>query len=373
LLGELCARIAERGPITFAEYMEAALYHPEFGYYARKVPGADYQTSPTISPLFGRCLSRSFQSMWDELGRPEEFTVCEAGGGGGQLAADAFDAVQPPFADALRWLMVEPRPAIEALQRERLNGLPVEWARSFPEPIPTPLHQPVPQHGAPKSAPAGFIGCVLANEVLDNFPVHLVRQGSALEELYVTGRDGKLAFEPGPPAPEVEAYVERWAGPLAEGQIMEVCLGAGPWIERAAASLERGYLLVIDYGDTVPALYRGRPRGTLLAYERERIDADPLDNPGEADITSHVNFSALMDAGGRAGLRTETFTTQREFLFRLGLRDDLDALRDEANALGRAGGRRALELHAARSAGALLVASPGLGTHKVLVMAKTPP
>jgi len=351
-------RIEERGPIPFADYMRLALYDPDGGFYARRAPGASgsagagYRTSPSLTPWFGRLVARDLQRRWGALGRPDPFTVVEVGAGRGDFAAAAI----PAFDGPLRWQIVEPFAAVAALQRERLGPLAttVTWRPAL-------------------TAGKAVVGCVLANEVLDNQPVHVLEKTpTGVAEVHV-------ALDGGEPVevllPVSDSRLDRRAAPalphLGEGDRFEVGLAAEAWVAEAAGALERGWLVAIDYGDEEPALWQGRPGGTIVTYRGETLGVDPLSAPGEADITAHVDFTALARAASAAGLEPEPLLTQREWLADLGAGDDANELRrrqDEAQA----GGDHAamVQLLAERSRLVALTARGGLGDLRVFRASK---
>jgi SAM-dependent MidA family methyltransferase len=325
---ELVAALEAEGPITFADYMEAALYHPEHGYYARTVPGpaSDFRTSPSLTPWFGRLIARALEQQWEGLGRPDPFTVVEVGAGAGDLAASALrNVVGTSFGEALRWRFVERVDHVAGLQRSRLpEGTLAEWA-------------PTLEAGEPVD------GCVLANEVLDNMPARVFELTEAgLREVLVAAHNGRLveqlAAPPDQASPahaepsprEAAAELASMALPyLDEGDRLEVRPAVDGWCRSAARTLHRGSLVVIDYGDVEPDLWLARPAGSVVTYQQERLGGDPLAEPGLADITAHVDFSHLDRAATAAGLVAGSLVTQRDFLFSLGLRDVVQSLRNE--------------------------------------------
>lgn len=309
----LVKRIEREGPLTFAAFMEACLYHPELGYYTKHVPerGArDYFTSPAVGPLFGRLLARQLQEMWEKLGRPSPFTLVECGAGSGRLAEQIIAAVSeqmPEFAQALRLLLVEKSPRL----REQARAALARFGEQ------TCVQEELPA--------GGVIGCLLSNELLDALPVHrVVQREGRLREIYVSTREGELVEVEGElSSPAVSDYLERYGVPLEVGQLAEVHLAAVAWLERAAAALQRGFLLTIDYGHHAPALYGpGHLRGTLLAYRQHRAHEDWLAWPGEQDLTAHVNFTALEEQGRELGLVTAGLTQQSKFLLALARSSD---------------------------------------------------
>jgi len=307
LLSLLVERIRRQGPITFAEFMQACLYHPAWGYYTRRVPeGADdYYTSPEVHPIFGRLLARQFAEMWEVLGKPEPFHLVEFGAGDGRLAAQVMRWVEesrPELAKCVRFLLIES----SAARRERgarwlRQSTSVEWK-------------------AEVDADA-LVGCVYSNEFVDALPVHrVVARDTGLRELFVAVRKSALVMEEGEPSTSALAdYLGRYGVPLRKGQQAEINLAALGWIEQVAAKLERGFLLTVDYGYLAPELYSpARLGGTLLAYRAHRASEDVLACPGAQDLTAHVNFSALIEHGRDVGLLPLGFTSQAKFLLALG-------------------------------------------------------
>lgn len=338
-------RILGSGPITFADYMRLALYDPAEGFYARRVPGAGagYRTSPSLSEWFGRLFARWATGIWEGLGRPDPFTVIEAGAGRGDLAASALGA----FGGPLHWVMVEPFSAVAERQRARLSawGDTVTWQRSLAD--------------GPR-----VVGCVVANEVLDNQPVHLMEKADGFAvEISVGLDDGRLVEVPGPLSDPALATDAGAALPhLEDGDRFEVSPDASAWVRDAAGALERGMVMVIDYGDEEPDLWHRRPAGSLVTYRDGGLGVDLLADPGQADITAHVNFSALARAALAAGLRPEGLRTQREWLQSLGAGEAAGRLRARQDQAEVAGDHTAMvQLLAERSRLTALSARGGLG------------
>jgi SAM-dependent MidA family methyltransferase len=359
LLEEIRDRIDSAGPLPFESFMRLALYHPRHGYYATRVPGegGHYGTSPSVSPWFGRLVMRELQAMWRALGCPEEFTVIEVGPGRGDLAAAALGAAGP-LGPALRWRFVERFASVAEIQRRRLGAAAarVEWS---------------PHLGVPPAA----AGCVIAHEVLDNFPVHLLETGAgatAVQEVYVTVAGSGLAERLGPLSDP--ALLDQATVPSAPGRRFEVCSDLDAFARDAAGALGRGYLLVIDYGDREEALWASNPRGTVVTYGPEGFGSDPLRDPGARDITADVNFSAVARATERAGFQPQQFVTQRDWLLGLGLADEAAALERAADAAW-AEDRREAALAIEEQLGLLrtLTAHMGLGDIMVFRAAKQAP
>lgn len=310
----LAERIRERGPITFAEYMEACLYHPQYGYYAKlgQQPRRDYFTSVDVSPLFGRLLARQFEEIWVQLDRPDPFWLIEAGAGIGSLAKCVLDFVGESFPDfyaAVRYIGVE-RSETRRLAQPRLLKQHAELGRfsSGAEP-PTEI----------------AVGCIFSNELLDAMPVHRVfEERRKLGELYVAVEGGGFCDQPGSlSSPRIAEYFAEQAIVLHEGQQAEAGLAARDWIRDAGNRLRRGFVLSIDYGREGRELYNEQHmRGTLLAYDRHRASEELYRAPGEQDLTAHVNFTALELWGKGSGLTPTGLTTQSSFLLALARRSN---------------------------------------------------
>jgi SAM-dependent MidA family methyltransferase len=303
----LAARIGEAGPLSFAEFMEAALYHPEHGYYASGRAaigrGGDYFTNISVGPLFGRLLMRQFAEMWERLGRPAIFTIVEQGAHAGDFAHDVLEGareLEPAFFDAMSYIIVEPLPAQAATQRTRLaaHAKKLTWVETL-EALPP------------------FEGVHFSNELLDAFPVyraHFVH--GEWREHRVDLHKGRFVWTDAPLTNEaLRAQVVTLPKVLPDGYTTEINLLAAPWISGVAARLQRGWVLAIDYGVPRAEYYRPeRTGGTLSAYAKHRRVDDPLNSPGEIDLTAHVDFSALAEAAGRAGLHVAGFTDQHHFM-----------------------------------------------------------
>jgi SAM-dependent MidA family methyltransferase len=305
----LIERIREAGPLTFAEYMDACLYHPRYGYYtkAHQQPKRDYVTNVDVSPLFGRLLARQLGEMWAALGRPDPFWLVEAGAGNGELAGAILNfAAQalPGFYAAVRYRAVERSDARLAAQSSLLD-----------EHIRRDRFAAVPH--LPKRIPEG---CIFSNELLDALPVHrLVQEKDRLQELYVGVRHGRLVEQTGGlSSPRIADFFARQGIGLREGQQAEAGLAACDWIRDAGERLRRGFVLTIDYGREAGELYdRLHMRGTLLAYERHHANEDFFRAPGDQDLTAHANFTALDLWGSEGGLVRTGLTTQSKFLLGL--------------------------------------------------------
>ncbi len=347
---EIRRRIVKKGRITFAEFMEVALYWPDGGYYSRRDPigqSGDYYTSPLAHPAFGALIAVQLFQMWRLLERPPVFHVIEPGAGTGRLCVDMLSfAAQLPdgFADRLRYVCVDRGMAKGEETREA--GVHRVVSTSLP-------FQPVQ-------------GCVLSNELLDAFPVHqVVCRDGALKEIYVTLDGDSLAMMAGElSTTRLADRLDSLGISLQEGQTAEINLGLDRWVEEASQTLDRGFVLTVDYGRTAADLYSAeqRFRGTLTTFYRHTQTDAPLQRIGLQDMTAQVDFSSLVELGRRQGLEPLGYTTQREFLSNLGLA----RFRRRLPSLGLAH----REFMANNSGMLDLVRVGGLGDFKVLAQSK---
>ena len=304
---EIRRRIVSRGPITFAEFMDVALYHPNGGYYASGDHiGAtgDFYTSPTVHPAFGALLAVQLFQLWQLLDEPDPFTVAEPGAGNGLLCRDIVAAAAElprDFARCLRYV---------CLDRRHTTGL----ERGLP---------PANRIAANALPLRGMTGCILSNELLDALPVHQVTvEGGRLREIYVTLEGDNLATTTGEPSsPLLARRLADLGITLAEGQTAEINLHIDAWTTDAARSLDRGFVLTVDYGRTAEELYSATDRfhGTLTTFHQHLQTDRPLERIGKQDMSSQVDFTTLARAGANAGLDFLGFTTQAAFLYNLGL------------------------------------------------------
>lgn len=301
LEARLAAEIAASGPMPFARFMELSLYDPADGYYASGKASigreGDYFTNVSIGPVFGEILAGQFVEMWQALGRPADFTLIEQGAGNGQLARDVLEALSlTPLAGAPLFV-IEPSPVLQAAQAETLRGLQVSW-------VPDAAALPV------------VCGVHYSNELFDAFPVHLVcSTGEAWLERHVGLDDhGAFAWRDLPPTGDLAGAVDAFPRRPA-GFTTEVCLSHRPLLQELASKISRGFLLAIDYGMSEESLLaEHRTSGTLSGYRNHRRDSDPLADPGNKDLTAHVNFTRLAREACQAGWQFEHFTDQHHFL-----------------------------------------------------------
>jgi SAM-dependent MidA family methyltransferase len=313
LTGILAAEIAASGPISFARFMELALYHPTLGYYRRERPGprtgraGDFFTSVSVGPLFGRLLARQFFEMWELLEKPDPFWIIEQGAEDGQLAADILDwsrAQVPDFFAAIHYALIEPAPDARALQQKKLGELGLAGKVLWDDLADLAARQPV--------------GVIFCNELVDAFPVRLItRQQDAWVERCVTfSSETEFTWTHCPiEDAELANTITSLPLPPLPGYTTEIHLRARHWMRETAAVLARGYALTLDYGFPASGYYADfRSHGTLTAYRAHRRSDDVLRDPGAQDITAHVEFTGLIDAAARAGLAPLGLLDQQHFL-----------------------------------------------------------
>ena len=308
-LGELLQiEIASKGPIPFREFMAHALYHPDWGYYssghAAIGRAGDFYTSVSVGPLFGALIARQVSEMWRLMGQPTEFNFVEQGAHRGDFAHDLLRALQsqdPSCLSALRYTIVEPCTRQSGHQQQTLaefSHVPMRWLERMED-----LQV--------------FVGIHFSNELLDAFPVHrLVWNEQQWEEQYVTCEDGHFHFVNGPiSTPALADAMERLPSAPPNGYICEMNLAAQQWATAIAGKLQAGYVLAIDYGWARAEYYRPeRMEGTLSGYAHHQRVKDPLADPGTVDLTAHVEFTSIAEAGEAAGLRLSGFTDQHHFM-----------------------------------------------------------
>jgi len=323
LTGRIHQEIATAGPMTFARFMELALYDDAGGYYrgdlARPGRDGDFLTAPETHPIFGAALARGLVEVWERLDRPDPFVLREYGAGTGTLALSilaGLEADGSPLAERLRYHPIE----VESHRLEAIVSRFADAGRSG-----MLIDRAV--SGGP------IRGFVLANEVLDALPTHrVVQRGGTLREILVGSLDGRFEdIEADLSTPLLAERLAEEAVSLVEGQRAEVCLALEPWMVAAAGGLERGLLLLIDYGYPATELYDPlrRADGTLRAYLRQRVHDDPYRHVGRQDLTAHVDVTAVERAASDAGLVHLGTTTQAEFLVGLGAEDLLMVIQSD--------------------------------------------
>ena len=317
--------IRRDGPVTFAWFMEQALYHPQFGYYSsgrcqigRK---GDYFTNVSVGPLFGRILAAQFAEMWRVLGRPDQFTIVEQGSHHADFARDVLEAsrdAEPEFFEALRYSIIESLPVLEARQKETMRNFSgqVMWWKSL-------------------DALPEFCGVHFSNELLDAMPARLVRRigDGEWEEKFVAEAETGFEFVTLPIRDHrLRARLERI--PRAGNGIYEteINLAALDWVQMIAAKIGRGFVLAVDYGFRRDEFFApGRTSGTLQGYANHRRVSSPLSEIGQADITAHVEWTGIAERAEECGLQIVGFTDQHHFM--IGMLTVVEPAADQRRAL----------------------------------------
>jgi SAM-dependent MidA family methyltransferase len=314
--------IRAHGPIPFSRYMELCLYDDELGYYSRNAAqfgkAGDFYTSSDVHAVFGRLLARQFDEMWRALGSPESIQVKELGPGRGLFAQDVLDWAEKKFPDffhALHYVLIERSPALRQKIASTL-GRHLESGKAQ-----------LAETGT--SAPA----ILFANEFFDALPVEVISPQGSLRidtrvDTRIDTRGGRFVETWARPSPEELEFLDRYSIHPEPGERVEVPLQAQKQMS-AACNIERGFFLVIDYGYTREEQLAGRHRGTLKAIRQHSVSANPYEAPGEQDITTDVNFTALAAVAEQHGLHTQKLVTQSQFLLGIGEANEFaDAFED---------------------------------------------
>jgi SAM-dependent MidA family methyltransferase len=320
LTDRLHERILSEGSITFYEWMKAALYDPEQGYYCRSDRErwgrqGDYRTSPERSVLFAATFARYFARLHHDLGSPPELTIVEVGAGAGHFAETVLETLQLRFPDIFsrtHYFIDEASPDSWSRARLRLKhfGTRVEFKTLSAL---DRLDQAI----------------VFSNELLDAFPVHrVIMQGGELRELYVgTNESGNFEWTVGQLSThKLSDYFGSLGIRLGEGQMADINLEIENWLELVSGKLRSGYLITVDYGAEASVLYsEGEKRGgTLRTFHKHQVSDDVLLRPGQQDITSSVDWTLVKMAGARNGLGVIAFERQDRFLLDAGLLTEME-------------------------------------------------
>ena len=366
---EIRELIQRDGRITFARFMQSCLYSPNGGFYSARDNKTSFHfgTSSTSHPVFGALIARQLEQMWRILGTPPVFHVIEVGSGDGALAQSIVDACRrtaPRFAQALCYVAADYEPGL-LQSRDHTLGWPKGAGDSLPPDGQGAVSgiQRVKAEGV--RAFRNVVGCILCNELIDNFPVHrFAIEGGRVKEVFVTIAEGNLTeVLDEPSSPCIEKRLTSLGLSLPEGYRGEVNLAIEDWTGQLAEALERGFVLTIDYGQTAADLYSPRnAQGTLVCFNRHVISGDPYQDIGQQDITCQVDFTSLMRAGERHGLATAGYALQSEFLTNLGFPSFLDALETQ--------GLSAARTELSRIAMMTLVDPEEYGDFKVLAQVK---
>ncbi len=362
--------------ITFAEYMDLVLYHPEQGYYATGAVNigseGDFFTSPHLANDFGELVAEQFAEMWEILGRPIPFTLVEMGAGQGLFAADVLGYLQrrhPDCFEALDYIIVEKAAGLIAQQQKLLDKLdfPIKWS------------------SLEEIADNSITGCFFSNELVDALPVHqVVIADRQLQEIYVTisnATNNEINFVEVIDVistPQLTNYfdfaaIDLTSNAYPEGYRTEVNLAALDWLKTVANRLYQGFLLTIDYGYPATRYYQpARHQGTLQCYLQHQHHDNPYLYVGHQDITAHVDFTALERQGELSGLCNVGFTQQGLFLMALGLGDRLTALScyDSSRGQLNANAKDVMAIMQRRDALHQLINPMGIGGFGVLIQSK---
>ena len=372
--------IRNRGPLPFSRYMEMCLYDDELGYYSRNAAqfgkAGDFYTSSDVHAVFGRLLARQFEEMWRALGSPGGIVIKELGPGRGLFAQDVLDWSEKKFPDffcALRYVLIESSPTLreriaQTLNRHLDSGKAELAAALGPSGVSELSSDDVSESAAGQRKTNAII---FANEFFDALPVEILSdQGS----LRIDTRDGKFLEAWAPPSPEELEFLDRYSVHPDSDDSVEVPLIEQDFMREIAASIDRGFVVAIDYGYTREEQLAGRHRGTLKAIRQHSISANPYEAPGEQDITADVNFTALAAIAGQYGMHAHKLLTQSQFLLGIGEANQFaDAF--EPCCLPQERAKVALQLkHLVTPAGMgesfhVLVASKGIEPEKVSALA----
>jgi len=303
--------IRERGPIPCSRYMELCLYHLELGYYSRNAEqfgkAGDFYTSSDVHAVFGRLLARQFDEMWRALGSPKKIDLVELGPGRGLFAQDVLDWSEKKFPDffpAVRYVLIESSPALRERIKETL-GYHIESGKA----------ELTPLNAQNRVWARNSTTIVFANEFFDALPVEILSQKGSLR---IDTRDSRFIETWAQPSPEELEFLDRYSIHPETDERIEAALATQQFMERIAASIQRGFLIAIDYGYTREEQLAGRHRGTLKALRKHSVSANPYEAPGEQDITADVNFTALAAAAETHGMQTHKLVTQSQFLMGIG-------------------------------------------------------
>lgn len=339
----IAARIAEtpQQRVTFATFMEWALYEPSLGYYTaqrQKIgAGGDFVTAPHLGADFGELLAEQFLDLWISLERPSAFQVVEMGAGQGLIAADVLGYLcdrstpsphpssNPDYAvfwDALEYIIIEKASVLIAEQQHKLKPFAADHKITWK------TWEDIPNQSV--------TGCFFSNELVDAFPVHRIEiQAGQVQEVFVTVDVRGATSDPiqftevvaEPSTPALQQYIESLNLDLAaypDGYRSEINLAALDWLTTVSQKLSHGYVLTIDYGYTAAQYYSPqRHQGTLQCYYQQAHHENPYWAVGQQDITAHVNFTALQQQGKILGLQNISYVQQGLFLMALGLGDRL--------------------------------------------------
>jgi SAM-dependent MidA family methyltransferase len=333
------AEIAERGAIPFSRYMEMCLYDPDFGYYSRHASqfgkAGDFYTSSDVHAVFGRLLARQFEEMWRVLGSPEAIVIRELGPGRGLLARDVLDWSEkkfPEFFRALRYELVEPSCGLRAHIEQRLtrhmqggkavfatSGAEAQSSREWISATEIAPFQSNPAQDNPTRSNRNRSHCILsgpsprqtestivfANEFFDALPVEILSHEGSLR---IDTCDGRFVETWAPSSAEELEFLDRYAIHPEAGERIEISFASIAHM-LSQGGMDRGFLVLIDYGYTREEQLAGRHRGTLKAIRKHSVSANPYEAPGEQDITADVNFTMLAATAQQGSFHVQKLVT----------------------------------------------------------------
>jgi SAM-dependent MidA family methyltransferase len=308
LLAKISHEISTHGPITFARFMQMALYSPGLGYYsggAQKFGSqGDFITAPEISPLFSQCIARQCQQVLADFA---EGDILELGAGNGLMALTILKTLEKNQQLLQHYFILEVSAELQQRQQELFaKEIPhlltkIQWLTALPT-------KPI-------------TGVILANEVMDAMPLHKFKMDHGVKEFFVDVKDNALVWHLDQPSSiELTQRVQALEQPLAEGYTSEINLMLPAWITSLSSCLQQGLILLIDYGFPRHEYYHpDRHMGTLMCHYQHHAHDNPLLWPGLQDITAHVDFTTVAEAADAAQLSVQGYTTQAAFLLNGGL------------------------------------------------------
>lgn len=310
VISEIKEQIWKKGKITFAEFMDIALYWSDKGYYTsnrtRWGKDGDYLTNVDVSPVFSKRLAYQLNEMWQILDCPSQFAIIEIGAGREDLSLDIqknIECLFPDFYKTVNFKLVDINPII---------NLPANLS----------FHSTLEDED-------GIVGCVISNELIDAFPVHRVIENDGLKEIYVGYKENEFVYM----IEEVSdyrlaQYLDKFSIKLRQGQTSEINLKAVDWIKSIGRLLNKGFVITIDYGLPARELFGLERNGSLQCYYKHTMNYNPFQKIGYQDITSKVDFTTLSLSGEETGLIVTGFTTQFYFLMGLGVLEELKEIKE---------------------------------------------
>jgi len=331
------------GSISFRDFMELALYHPEHGYYSSGIAEVghkgDFYTSPSLHPIFGAVIACQIEEMWKIMDCPPQFDIVEIGAGIGSLAYDILNSISVPFKDTIRYNIIEVNPKSREVLNHNLNPNDRLYIINNLDQL------------------KDIEGCILSNEFIDAQPVHLVEMvDGTLKEIYIDHQFKEIYKDCNH---EIIDYIREFAPTFPNNYRTEVNLELKSWLASISKIMSNGFVFTIDYGYTAKEFF-DRSCGTLICYHKHTINENPYVNIGIQDITAHVNFSALKKWGEQAGFETVGYCAQGMFLTSMGIDEILEDMEVESPAYK-------LAVNKVKE----LVFPTGMGqSHKVLIQSK---